>query len=75
MRTPTALVVLLLAVASACAVRPAAMTVTHPANADAPVGRLAGAPPALRPGAVTYEDVPAMREGPDEGGGHHHGHK
>jgi hypothetical protein len=42
----------LLALLAGCA--PAAMTTTaeHPAHPDAPTGRLAGPPPALRPGAA-----------------------
>jgi len=39
---------------------PAAMTVgaEHPANPDAPAGRVAGPPPALRPGAADPVPVP-----------------
>lgn len=70
-----ALVVLALAVATACAVRAPARPTTHAANPAAPTGRLAGAPPALRPGVVVYPDVPAMGEEPASGtGGHHHHH-
>lgn len=41
-----------------CAVGPGALAPSHPANAAAPAGRLAGAPPSLRPGVIAYPDVP-----------------
>lgn len=54
---------------AACSVR-SSRPASHPASAAAPVGRLAGAPPSLRPGVVEYPDVPALREqAPAE---HHH---
>jgi hypothetical protein len=56
-----------------CAVRPRTLPATHATSATAPTGRLAGAPPALRPGVVDYKDVPAMREGaPVDEHQHHH---
>jgi hypothetical protein len=55
----------------ACAVHGPALAPTHPASATAPIGRLAGAPPSLRPGVVTYPDVPATRAAP-EAPHHHH---
>lgn len=67
-----ALVVLVLL--AGCAAKQRPVPATHPASADAPVGRLAGAPPALRPGVVQYKDVPAMREGPPPDTHHHHHH-
>lgn len=46
---------------------------THPASASAAPGRLAGAPPALRPGVVDYKDVPKTRsEAPVDHSHHHH---
>ena len=54
------LVVLLAACAVPAPVRPEA------ARADAPTGRLAGAPATLRPGVVSYPDVPATRAAPRE---------
>ena len=63
----------ILAILSAgCAVRAPALTANHPASASAPTGRLAGAPPALRPGVVDYKEVPALRKDDDSGGGHEH---
>jgi hypothetical protein len=49
---PAALLAACLAALTGCA--PAALTVTleHPASPDAPGGRLAGPPAALRPGVV-----------------------
>ena len=58
------LVILLAACAVPAPARPEA------ARADAPTGRLAGAPAALRPGVVSYPDVPATRAAPE----HHHHH-
>ena len=65
--------IVLLALVSACAVPKRTVPASHPAHRDAPAGRLAGAPPSLRPGVVEYKDVPAMRQGePANGSGHHH---
>lgn len=56
-----------------CAVRAPALTKNHPASPTAETGRLAGAPPALRPGVVDYKEVPALRrDDADAGGGHEH---
>jgi hypothetical protein len=44
---------------AACAPRALAVTADHPASPDAPAGRLAGPPAALRPGVV---DAPASSE-------------
>jgi len=54
---------LLVAGISSCAVRPAPVPPGHAASANAPTGRLAGAPPALRPGVVEDKDGPGMGEG------------
>jgi len=35
------------------------------------IGRLAGAPPSLRPGGVAYPDVPAIRDEPKHDHQHH----
>ncbi len=59
-------------VLSACAMSAPERPADPPANPRAPVGRLAGAPPALRPGAVKYDDVPALRSAPAPMH-HHHG--
>lgn len=61
-------------VLAGCAVGPRPLPATHPAQPAAEPGRLAGAPPALRPGVVEYKDVPAMRsEPPPVDHSHHHG--
>jgi len=65
---------LVLVLLAGCAVRAPAQSAQHPASSSAEVGRLAGAPPALRPGVVDYKDVPVLRQGDDGGGQHHHGH-
>jgi hypothetical protein len=52
-----------------CAIGPAALPATSPANPRAPIGQLAGAPAALRPGVVHY-DLPAVKTEPE----HHHHH-
>lgn len=44
---------------AACAPRPQQLTASHPANPAAPTGRLAGPPPALRPGVVEPPARPA----------------
>ena len=46
---------LALALLTACAPRALVVTQDHPAHRDAPTGRLAGPPAALRPGVVTIE--------------------
>jgi hypothetical protein len=56
-----------------CAVKPAPLSATDPAQPTAPTGRLAGAPPALRAGVVEYKDVPAVRNAPPPDHSHHHG--
>jgi hypothetical protein len=55
---------------TACAVSANPPAPSHPANAAAPIGRLAGAPAALRPGVVAYPDVPPLRTEPAPE--HHH---
>jgi hypothetical protein len=66
---------LALLLGTACAVRAPVRPAKDPANASAPTGRLAGAPPALRAGVVDYSEVPALREGePADAGAHHHHH-
>jgi hypothetical protein len=55
-----------------CAVSAKPLPATHPAHANAAPGRLAGAPPALRPGVVEYKDVPKTRsEAPIDHSQHH----
>lgn len=67
------LVLVLATAMTGCAVHAPAIPASHAASATAPTGRLAGAPPALRPGVVEYTDVPAMREGaPADAHQHHH---
>ncbi|MCX5747034.1 MAG: hypothetical protein NT062_31575 [Proteobacteria bacterium] len=51
-----------------CAIDPD-RPVGHPASPTAPIGRLAPAPPSLRPGVVAYPDVPLVRAAPEH---HHH---
>ena len=53
-----------------CAIHVPAPGPADPANPRATPGRLAGAPASLRPGVVTYPDVPALRRGPPDM--HHH---
>jgi hypothetical protein len=55
-----------------CATTPAPLPTSHPAQASAPGGRLAGAPPALRPGVVEYKDVPKTRSEAPVDHSHHH---
>lgn len=65
---------ILLVALAGCAVSPRPLPASHPAQASSPPGRLAGAPPALRPGVVEYEDVPKTRgEAPVDHSHHHHG--
>lgn len=63
---------LVVLVIASCAVDAPALDARHPANPAAEHGRLAGAPPTLRPGVVEYKDVPALRTG-DAPVHHHHG--
>lgn len=57
---PLALVAVLAAVGlAACTPAAPRFAPTHPANPDAPVGRLAGPPAALRAGVVTEPPPPA----------------
>jgi len=60
-----------LVVLGACSVRAPGPAPSHPANAAATIGRLAGAPPSLRPGGVAYPDVPAIRDEPKHDHQHH----
>jgi hypothetical protein len=61
---------LVLVLCAGCAIAPAPLSAEHPANPSAPAGRLAGAPATLRPGAVVYDGVPALRTTPPPA--HHH---
>jgi hypothetical protein len=61
---------LLLVLLSACAIAVPPLAPASPASASAPVGRLAGPPATLRPGAVVYGDVPPLRAAPAPM--HHH---
>ncbi|HTR51697.1 MAG TPA: hypothetical protein VMJ10_13370 [Kofleriaceae bacterium] len=54
----------LLALVAGCAIAVPPPGPTSPASAQAPIGRLAGAPATLRPGVVVYSDVPAIRAAP-----------
>ncbi len=56
---------------AACATSPSIPT-DHPASPRAPIGELAGAPAALRPGVVVYPDVPKLRATDDATMHHHH---
>lgn len=60
--------------AGACASRAGAPPAAHPANAAAPIGRLAGAPASLRTGVVQYSDVPAAKPNADAHSHDHHKH-
>ncbi|MEO8703752.1 MAG: hypothetical protein ABI867_27125 [Kofleriaceae bacterium] len=57
-------------VLASCATRAPRLEASHPATTTAPIGKLAGAPPALRPGAASYPDVPPLRTAPAPE--HHH---
>ena len=56
---------------SACAPSAVTLTAYHPANPDAPAGRLAGPPAALRPG-VAQRTAPTAPEPAPTGTGHEH---
>jgi hypothetical protein len=47
-----------------CAPKPYVPPASHPANPAAPTGRLAGPPPALRPGVVETPPQPAPAPAP-----------
>ncbi len=70
----TTILLVLALLAAGCAVRASTPPASHPASPRAPVGRLAGPMPALRPGVVDYSNVPALREGPPPASGHQHHH-
>jgi hypothetical protein len=55
-----------------CAASVPAVAPGHPANSAAPSGRLAPAPASLRPGVVTYPDVPQRGADPEPQPHHHH---
>ncbi|MGN6105630.1 MAG: hypothetical protein ACTHU0_11035 [Kofleriaceae bacterium] len=62
---------------ASCAPRAMPLTADHPANPEAPTGRLAGPPPALRPGVAAEPpppDQPAEAPAPATPTGHegHH---
>lgn len=63
---------IVLVVLAGCAMKPPPVAATNPASPAASAGRLAGAPPALRPGVVEYKDVPATRTAPPPDHSHHH---
>lgn len=54
-----------------CAPRAMTVTADHPASPDTPAGRLAGPPPALRPGVVEAPPAPPKQAPPAAS---HHGH-
>lgn len=64
--------VVLAMLGAACATNRRALPATHTASRAAPVGRLAPAPPSLRPGVVVYPDVPAIRPAAPVDHSHHH---
>jgi len=64
--------VLAVVVCAGCAVAVPSLPADHPANPRAPTGRLAGPPATLRPGVVTYSDVPVHRDEPSDMHHHHH---
>ena len=63
-----------LVLASGCAVTAPALPASHPANPQAPAGRLAGAPPSLRAGVASYPDVPPLEAEKPRGHDHHDHH-
>lgn len=69
---------LLLLALVGCTPKPMPLSPTHPANPEAPVGRLAGPPAALRPGVGSNaapppasESVPDDKPAPQGHEGHH----
>lgn len=64
--------VVLLLLAGGCAATAPALPATHPSSTTAPQGRLAGAPPSLRAGVISYPDVPPLRTSAEPD--HHHDH-
>lgn len=73
-RLMRAVALLLTLVASGCAPRAVSLPVGHPARADAPTGRLAGPPAALRPGVAADALVPPPPPEPGTGAGGHGAH-
>lgn len=63
----------ILALFTGCAASPPALDARNPANPSAPPGRLAGPPPSLRAGVISYPDVPVSA--PKKPAEHHHHHK
>lgn len=61
---------LLLCVLMGCAASPPPLAPSHPANAAAPAGRIAPAPPSLRAGLALYPEV--SRDKPKPAQHHHH---
>jgi hypothetical protein len=55
-----------------CAAALPAVPADHPASTTAPIGRIAGAPAALRPGVVHYDGLPAPDAAPTPMQHHHH---
>ncbi len=66
-----ALLAIAMLVLGGCAPRTALITSDHPASPEAATGRLAGPPPALRPGVVSLTDPPAPDVAPTTGHEHH----
>ncbi len=69
--------VALLLVAAGCAVPPVTvrtLPTSHVASPNAPIGRLAGAPPSLRAGVVAYPDVPPLEAEQRRNHDHHEHH-
>jgi hypothetical protein len=62
---------LILLVLASCASSPA-IAPSHPASAQADVGRLAGVAPSLRAGVVAYPEVPPLRTAAPPDHSHHH---
>lgn len=60
---------------SACAPRALSLPPGHPARTDAPTGRLAGPPAALRAGVAADALVPPPPPEPGTGAGGHGGHE
>jgi hypothetical protein len=73
LRAPAKPGLAILALITGCAVSPPALDARDPANPSAPAGRLAGPPPSLRAGVVSYPDVPVAA--PKKPADHHHHHK
>lgn len=69
-----AIVLVVIVLGAACAPRALSLPPSHPARTEAPTGRLAGPPAALRAGVAADALVPPPPPEPGTGAGGHGGH-